>query len=283
MLAFFVYLRKCPIMISISTVYNAVKALANDDQKGFVTPYSFNAMASIAQMNVYNEIMSSGFEGSRFTSSRSDVSGASSRLNSFKKHRDFYLEFEVLSNDGNGFFELPANANKVEECWLGDNITNVVSGSANKVPVSFDSKRAWHFNQPSTGRGIYSSNGTQGAALMNSSFFIRGKNGILTNQSTTADVVVSFYRSPGSITDSGLVQSAQPSLSFEVLPVLTLDGEVNEYVVQDDSSFNFDLPDVFLSDVVNEIAKLIGVQLEEAMVYQYGASEELGNEKKQLN
>ena len=270
-------------MISISTVYNAVKALANDDQKGFVTPYSFNAMAALAQMNVYNEIMSAGFEGSRFTNSRSDVGGASSRLNSFKGHRDFYLELEVLENDGNGFFQLPANANKVEECWATISIADAVSGAAVRIPVSHDSRKAGYFAGSNTARGIRSTNTSDQSKLMNSAFFVRGRSGILTNVSGSTDVTISYYRTPGSITESGLQQPAQPSLSFEIMPVITLDGEVNEYVVQDDSSFNFDLPDVFLPDLVNEVAKLVGVQLEETMVYQYGGAEEVGNEKKQLN
>ena len=270
-------------MISISTVYNAVKALANDDQKGFVTPYSFNAMASLAQMNVYNEIMSSGFEGSRFTNSRSDVSGASSRMNSFKKHRDFYLEFELIESDGSGIFALPQNANKVEECYLSNTIADVVSGSAKKIPLSQDSRQAGLFLRANSGRGVSNTTSVD-SRVMNGCFFVRGRNGILANAgSSNLPIVISFYRSPGSLSDTWLPQLIHPSLSFEILPVDTLYGTVNEYVVQDESSMNFDLPSVFLPDLVNEISKLVGVQLEESMVYQYGAAEEVGNEKKQLN
>ena len=40
-------------MISVIEVYNAVRDLANKDQKGFVSPKVFNSFASIAQENVY--------------------------------------------------------------------------------------------------------------------------------------------------------------------------------------------------------------------------------------
>ena len=43
-------------MISISEVYDAVRDLANKDQKGFVTPAVFNTFAAVAQQNVYNKI-----------------------------------------------------------------------------------------------------------------------------------------------------------------------------------------------------------------------------------
>ena len=43
-------------MISVIEIYNAVRDLANKDQKGFVTPRVFNAFASVAQMSVYNSL-----------------------------------------------------------------------------------------------------------------------------------------------------------------------------------------------------------------------------------
>ena len=45
-------------MISVIEVYNAVRDLANKDQKGFVSPKVFNSFASIAQENVYLEMYS---------------------------------------------------------------------------------------------------------------------------------------------------------------------------------------------------------------------------------
>jgi len=43
-------------MVSVLQVYNALKDLANKEQKGFVTPQVFNSFAALAQMNIYNEL-----------------------------------------------------------------------------------------------------------------------------------------------------------------------------------------------------------------------------------
>ena len=41
-------------MASVREVYNALKDIANKDQRGFVTPTEFNSFAPIAQANVFN-------------------------------------------------------------------------------------------------------------------------------------------------------------------------------------------------------------------------------------
>ena len=43
-------------MASVREVYNALKDIANKDQRGFVTPTEFNSFAPIAQMNVFNAL-----------------------------------------------------------------------------------------------------------------------------------------------------------------------------------------------------------------------------------
>ena len=42
-------------MASVQAVYNSLKDLTNKEQKGFITPQIFNSLASLAQMNIYNE------------------------------------------------------------------------------------------------------------------------------------------------------------------------------------------------------------------------------------
>ena len=43
-------------MASVREVYNALKDIANKDQRGFVTPAQFNAFAPIAQANIFNKL-----------------------------------------------------------------------------------------------------------------------------------------------------------------------------------------------------------------------------------
>ena len=268
-------------MINISLVYNAVKALANEDQKGFVNPYTFNAMASVAQMNVYNEIMNGSFEASRFTTSRSDVRGTSSKLNSNKQHRSFYISTEILENDGNSQFLLPVDCNKVVAVYKTADIENVGKAQNLPIPISFDLEKAGLHEK---GRYATLTPGTNSnQEFLNSVAFVSGRTIKIPAFSTSENIAVEYYRSPGSFSPSGILASLKPALSFDVIDVATLEGTVSEYVIDDSASYNFDIPSVFLSEVVNEVAKLVGVQLEEAMVYQYGSVEEMGKETKQIN
>ena len=57
---------------------------------------------------------------------------------------------------------------------------------------------------------------------------------------------------------------------------------VQEYVVEDQTSLNFDLPDQFLPDVIAEMAKMIGIQLGETGVFQYGNNENTAKEQPNL-
>ena len=54
-------------MVSVLQVYNAVKDIANKEQKGFITPGVFNSFAPIAQMNIYNEMFSELVDAKRIS------------------------------------------------------------------------------------------------------------------------------------------------------------------------------------------------------------------------
>ena len=56
-LLFSVYLPEIPLNPwRVREVYNALKDIANKDQRGFVTPAQFNAFAPIAQSNIFNRL-----------------------------------------------------------------------------------------------------------------------------------------------------------------------------------------------------------------------------------
>ena len=303
-------------MISISTVYNTLKSLANEDQKGFITPYTFNSMAALGQMNVYNEIMSGGFEGTRLTNSRSDVRGASSRLNSNKQHKSYYTSIASLVPDSNpvtpNAYVLPEKMNKAISVLhtLSSNGSQVstfdIDFNSVRIPIERDFDKIYLIRK-NLDRGLYlgEMNYTSGAVLSgqaavapseqdpsivnpnNIVFFINDKMGYLMGAPnylfTYPNLNLTYLRYPGSVKESGLKVVNNPSLGVNQVNAPDPYSGFDNFVINDANSFNFDLPEAFLGDIVNEMAKLIGVQLEETMVYQYGAAEEAGNEKKQLN
>ena len=42
-------------MVSVDTVYQRVLALANKEQRGYITPQEFNLLAPIAQMEIFEQ------------------------------------------------------------------------------------------------------------------------------------------------------------------------------------------------------------------------------------
>ena len=43
-------------MVSIDTVYQKVLAIANKEQRGYITPLEFNLLANQAQLDILNNI-----------------------------------------------------------------------------------------------------------------------------------------------------------------------------------------------------------------------------------
>ena len=82
-------------MISIKTVYNALKSLANKEQRGFVTPTSFNSFAQAAQMNVYNDIMNLSMDAKKL--SRVDVQGPTSAKSKAKILEAYFKDSQEIS------------------------------------------------------------------------------------------------------------------------------------------------------------------------------------------
>ena len=59
-------------MVSINSVYNTVKNLANKDQKGFITPAMFTSFARTAQIKIYNKIFDAVFEDKKLRRANMD-------------------------------------------------------------------------------------------------------------------------------------------------------------------------------------------------------------------
>ncbi len=254
-------------------------------------------------MNVYNEIISGGFEGSRFTNSRSDVRGGSSRLNSNKQHKAYYTKLAFISPEAGGVFnsyDLPDKMNKlisvvhaVDAIQGTYSATLGLNSNAIRIPIERDVDKISLFaNNENRGRYLGDSPTSTASADENQynpnnlAFFVIGEKGFLSGTGQLPQkppLNIMYLRYPGAVKESGLKVFNNPSLSVEQVNGTSPSSGFDNYVINDATSLNFDLPEAFLGDIVNEMAKLIGVQLEETMVYQYGSAEEVGNEKKQLN
>mgnify|MGYP003108990358 CR=1 FL=1 len=270
MLAFFVYLPKYLRMISIASVYRTLKSLANEEQKGFITPYSFNDFAQTAQMNVYNEILAKELMSSSVSRSQRD----SSFRERSKQHVDYFDTEYVATCGVGGLFNLPSNCNYVAYISYGQNASNYFNSptsSFKEVEIEYDIKR-FNLLRQSSISGMNHLSDTNSIMMV---AYVSGERVHIAGAASGTTCFVKYTRTPGSISYSGSKTEAQPAISFLSS---SDDAALTTYEINDSSSFNFDLPPSFHSEVVNEMAKLIGVQLEETGVYSYGVSEETSKE-----
>ena len=68
-------------MIIIDTVYQRVLAIANKEQRGYITPLEFNLMANQAQLDVYEQYFYDKNQNEKIPGNDTDYSDVSSILN----------------------------------------------------------------------------------------------------------------------------------------------------------------------------------------------------------
>jgi len=68
-------------MINIDTVYQRVLAIANKEQRGYITPLEFNLLANQAQLDVFEQYFYDKSQAERIPGNDTDYSDVSSMLN----------------------------------------------------------------------------------------------------------------------------------------------------------------------------------------------------------
>lgn len=254
-------------MVSIKLVYDTLKSLANKEQRGFLTPSSFNAFAQAAQMNVFNDIMNLSKDAKALQ--RVDVHGPTSLKSKARISEAFYRKGATITlNQGVG--TVPSDFCKPLSA-------SVATGSANQNKTGTNTPASFLFDRQKL---EYLNNSTYlgGPSSTNPVVYISDSE-LICLPTDTSSVFLNYLRLPGSFTYEGNKSFNPPSLSFVSDSVTVSGSGIVEYFVNEEGSLNFDLPEQFLPDVVNEMAKMIGIQLEEPAVFQYGNNENVAREQ----
>ena len=91
-------------MVDIVQVYNAVKDIANKEQKGFITPQVFNSFAPIAQMNIYNEMFKELVDAKRLSRQNFDPGRDKSPRKMALEDLSFYVKTVDVGQNDSGVF-----------------------------------------------------------------------------------------------------------------------------------------------------------------------------------
>tara|TARA_R100001509_G_scaffold158478_1_gene123673 strand:+ start:59 stop:817 length:759 start_codon:yes stop_codon:yes gene_type:complete len=250
-------------MISVIEVYNAVRDLANKDQKGFVTPNVFNTFADVAQQNVFSKILENLVQAKALRMGQRDPGAGESIYRGVEDDLSEYIKEQKLqtSNDPNltgdsNMFKKPLDFYKM--------ISMRVEGDE-RTPIEL-------VYRPDQMSHIMSSNLSAPTELFPVALVSKS---IEVFPSDVGSVIMTYYRYPYSRYPSNNGPFVKGECDFSSSPRFSVINEdSNGFYVNDIlNSRDFDLPERFKGDVVKEICKMIGVRLRDASLSQYGQTQ----------
>ena len=247
-------------MVSVLQVYNTLKDLANKDQKGFITPAVFNNFTNVAQINIYNELFQELVKARQIQRQNFDPGRDKSVRKQVKEDLSYFVVSDLeISGEDTIFFK-------------PDNLSKIISISTS------DSERA----------GVEYEDGEYTRKQVELVYDVEEIDRILTSNLSTptesfpvalitqdieifptsiTDIRLTYYRLPGSIKESdGSFVDSSPAYTE-----VSIGGAI---VFSPLNSLNFMLPSHYLTELVMEMAKLIGVRLRDPNIVGFASQEE---------
>lgn len=232
---------------NIVNVYNAVKELANKDQRGFVTPQTFNRFAQQAQLNVYNNLFRELEEYKR--SSRQNINAGRDKSRRKQIEEDLaYFSKRVTLGKTNGVFSKSSIDDLSRLISISTN-GSVLMGQMTRtiIDICYDEDKierilSSDLSAPSESHPV---------ALVS--------NDIEVFPSSINKILVRYYKIPQSRNSSGT-----PTVNA---PTVATDSSIPD-------SSHFELPEHYEAELTLEIAKMIGVNLRDAEIVNFSMSEQ---------
>jgi hypothetical protein len=252
-------------MVSVYQVYQSLKDIANKEQKGFITPQVFNNFAPLAQMNIYNEMFTELVDAKRISRQNLDPG----RDKSIRKQRledlSFYLKrVDIDSNDGETVSAVPKPSDMSRLISIMAD-TNVLSDSDGPLENFVQCQLVY---DPEKVNYLLSSNLSSPSADFPVALI--GGNTIELFPDTIDYVEITYYSKPGSISSNGNIQNLPPFYAYNTAQF----GGSEQEFFNSLNSRDFHLPPHYLTEVVMEMAKLIGIRLRDPNITAFATQEE---------
>ena len=236
-------------MASVREVYNALKDLANKEQRGFITPSEFNSFAPIAQQNVFNKLFKDITASEALRRRNIDPARDKSTLKQIKEDLGVFSKDSTITK-ASGVFAKPDDFARLISMKTAGNILLDVTSSVMIDPIYDEEKidriLLSDLSKPSTSRPV---------AIV--------KDNIQVFPTSINRIQVRYYKQPEGIDPTtGARTVSLPKFGF------TTSNGKEAYNAS--TSVDFELPEHYTSELVFEIAKLVGVNLRDPNVYNYG-------------
>jgi len=243
-------------MASVQRVFDAVKNIANKDQRGFVTPAIFNQFAGVAQMNVFNRLFGEISMGNRLR--RSNIDGP--RI--FSRSKTVLEDLSVFSKKAT----LNLTAGVVTKPLDLARVISINTVGKKILGVEEQEQVQLVYNEDHIDRILNSDlsapSDSAPVALIATSIEV------FPNVNTNiSKIILRYYKLP-----EGLVPTTQAQTpSSPKFGYTTVVAGVELYDAS--TSVDFELPEQYFADLVEEVLVLVGVNLRDKDVYSYASNE----------
>ncbi len=252
-------------MISVVKVFNTIRDLCNEDQRGFVTPEVFNSFAEVAQESVFNTMKDEYLGTVRLRRSNADLGGVDSRGSDYKEMFSEYLaEAKIVSDTATSdydrsFFSKPSDLDKIVSIDRDDSTSSDNDyGYGSPCEIVYDPEKL-----SSISRSNLSAPTSQYPVAL-----IGKKIEVLPDD--VSKINVRYYRRPTSRTVGGEVDTfSKPRYVIKATNSgtgLTLFDTVN--------SRHFDLPLEYYDELILELAGMMGVRLRDGVITAYSVQQQ---------
>ena len=243
-------------MASVERVFNSLKDLVNKDQRGFITPSVFNQFAGVAQMNVYNRLFDRMTRSSRMGQRPASSKESLEDLSTFTKKISLTLANGIVAKPAD--FARAVTINTVTKVILGVSESNLV-----QIVYNTD-----HIDRI-INSDIMAPSDNAPVALISDTIEV------FPNVNTSIEsITLRYYKLPQGINPTTQAKTtAQPTFGYtSAVAGVELYSAAN--------SVDFELPEMYFTDLIVEIAELVGVSLRDKDVFSYASSE---NEKTSIS
>tara|TARA_R110002012_G_scaffold225473_2_gene397456 strand:- start:210 stop:941 length:732 start_codon:yes stop_codon:yes gene_type:complete len=243
-------------MASVERVFKSLKDLVNKDQRGFITPSVFNQFAGVAQMNVYNRLFDRMTRSSRMGQRPATSKESLEDLSTFTKKISLTLNNGAVAKPAD--FARAVTINTVTKVILGVSESNLV-----QIVYNTD-----HIDRI-INSDIMAPSDNAPVALISDTIEV------FPNVNTNIEsIILRYYKLPQGINPTTQAKTtAQPTFGYtSAVTGVELYSAAN--------SVDFELPEMYFTDLIVEIAELVGVSLRDKDVFSYASSE---NEKTSIS
>lgn len=239
-------------MVRVDVVFNALKSLANKDQKGFVTPSVFNKLASIAQLKIYNRMFDQLKNAHRNARPGFDPARDKSLFKRIHEDLSNFTKSVVIVKE-NGVFAKP------------DDFSRAISATTNGTIILNQSTRVpleMCYDRDKLDRILRS----RISKPRDTSPVLFMLEDIEVYPQTITRIRLNYYKIPQSLDFEGNRSTNSPAIAITGGPTFSF--------VDVGNSYNFELPEHYTQDVVTEMAEMIGLSLRDAAMTNYSAADQ---------